>query len=231
MRDYWSYCGEIADLDLMRFPDSGRFRGIAFITFATVRCSASSAALLMSSAGRKSLLQVEPSCHSCVQVQQFCFLSPSQCWSPCRAWITRHCLVRRRRAMRPRWRATARCWSRRGSRWSPARRPAQRPAPHPTRRLRSTRAPRPRRAAPHAAIALRRLALVDVQHRRPDGLPEAKCHARRCYVACILGAVTARRMLEHALAHIYLHSMFACCHRLECVMLCTPCCASWCALQ
>lgn len=31
----------------MRFPDSGRFRGIAFITFATVRCSASSAALLM----------------------------------------------------------------------------------------------------------------------------------------------------------------------------------------
>ena len=47
MCDYWSYCGEIADLDLMRFPDSGRFRGIAFITFATVRCLALSAALLM----------------------------------------------------------------------------------------------------------------------------------------------------------------------------------------
>ena len=47
VRDYWSYCGEIADLDLMRFPDSGRFRGIAFITFATVRCLASGAALLI----------------------------------------------------------------------------------------------------------------------------------------------------------------------------------------
>ena len=47
VRDYWSYCGEIADLNLMRFPDSGRFRGIAFITFATVRCLALSAALLL----------------------------------------------------------------------------------------------------------------------------------------------------------------------------------------
>ena len=47
MREYWSYCGEVADLDLMRFPDSGRFRGIAFITFATVRCQASLAALLL----------------------------------------------------------------------------------------------------------------------------------------------------------------------------------------
>lgn len=37
MREYWSYCGEIESLDLMRFPDTGRFRGIAFITFATVR--------------------------------------------------------------------------------------------------------------------------------------------------------------------------------------------------
>lgn len=37
VREYWSYCGEIEDLDLMRFPDSGRFKGIAFITFATVR--------------------------------------------------------------------------------------------------------------------------------------------------------------------------------------------------
>lgn len=37
MRDYWSYCGEIEDMDLMRFPDTGRFKGIAFITFADVR--------------------------------------------------------------------------------------------------------------------------------------------------------------------------------------------------
>jgi len=34
--EYWSYCGEIEALDMLTFPDSGRFRGIAFITFATV---------------------------------------------------------------------------------------------------------------------------------------------------------------------------------------------------
>lgn len=38
MEDYWSYCGEIESLDLMRFPDTGRFKGIAFITFKTVSC-------------------------------------------------------------------------------------------------------------------------------------------------------------------------------------------------
>ena len=37
VREYWEFCGPIEDLDLMRFPDSGRFRGIAFITFAEVR--------------------------------------------------------------------------------------------------------------------------------------------------------------------------------------------------
>ena len=37
IREYWSFCGEIEDLDLMRFPDTGRFKGIAFITYATVR--------------------------------------------------------------------------------------------------------------------------------------------------------------------------------------------------
>lgn len=36
VREYWSYCGEIEDLDLMRFPDTGRFKGIAFVTFAEV---------------------------------------------------------------------------------------------------------------------------------------------------------------------------------------------------
>ena len=34
--DYWGYCGEIESLDLMRFPDTGRFKGICFITFKTV---------------------------------------------------------------------------------------------------------------------------------------------------------------------------------------------------
>ena len=37
MREYWSYCGDIESLDIMRFPDTRRFKGIAFITFATVR--------------------------------------------------------------------------------------------------------------------------------------------------------------------------------------------------
>ena len=36
MWDYWGYCGEIESLDLMRFPDTGRFKGICFITFKTV---------------------------------------------------------------------------------------------------------------------------------------------------------------------------------------------------
>ena len=34
--EYWGYCGEIEALDMMTFPDTGRFRGIAFITFCTV---------------------------------------------------------------------------------------------------------------------------------------------------------------------------------------------------
>ncbi len=33
---YWGYCGEIESLDLMHFPDTGRFKGICFITFKTV---------------------------------------------------------------------------------------------------------------------------------------------------------------------------------------------------
>ncbi|CAK0785027.1 hypothetical protein CVIRNUC_008232 [Coccomyxa viridis] len=33
--DYWGYCGDIESLDLMRFPDTGRFKGICFITFKT----------------------------------------------------------------------------------------------------------------------------------------------------------------------------------------------------
>ncbi|KAL6774421.1 hypothetical protein ACKKBG_A24945 [Auxenochlorella protothecoides x Auxenochlorella symbiontica] len=35
IREYWGYCGEIESMDIMTFPDTGRFRGIAFITFAT----------------------------------------------------------------------------------------------------------------------------------------------------------------------------------------------------
>jgi hypothetical protein len=53
VREYWGYCGEVADLDLMRFPDTGRFRGIAFITFATARTSP--AALHLHAADSKKL--------------------------------------------------------------------------------------------------------------------------------------------------------------------------------
>jgi len=35
VRAYWEWCGEVASLDVMRFPDTGRFRGIAFVSFAT----------------------------------------------------------------------------------------------------------------------------------------------------------------------------------------------------
>lgn len=35
--EYWGYCGDIESLDMMTFPDTGRFRGIVFITFKTVR--------------------------------------------------------------------------------------------------------------------------------------------------------------------------------------------------
>ena len=35
MHEYWSYCGEIESMDLMTFPDTGRFRGIVFVTFTT----------------------------------------------------------------------------------------------------------------------------------------------------------------------------------------------------
>ena len=36
VREFWEECGEVGEVDLMRFPDTGRFKGIAFITFATV---------------------------------------------------------------------------------------------------------------------------------------------------------------------------------------------------
>ena len=39
MREFWSECGAIEALDVMRFPDTGRFKGIAFITFAEVGAS------------------------------------------------------------------------------------------------------------------------------------------------------------------------------------------------
>jgi nucleolin len=35
VRGFWEYCGPIESLDLLTFPDTGRFRGIAFITFST----------------------------------------------------------------------------------------------------------------------------------------------------------------------------------------------------
>uniref|UniRef100_A0A061R067 Nucleolin n=1 Tax=Tetraselmis sp. GSL018 TaxID=582737 RepID=A0A061R067_9CHLO len=35
IREYWEYCGEVEDVDMMTFPDTGNFRGIAFVTFRT----------------------------------------------------------------------------------------------------------------------------------------------------------------------------------------------------
>ena len=35
IREYWGECGGIEALDIMRFPDTGRFKGMVFITFAT----------------------------------------------------------------------------------------------------------------------------------------------------------------------------------------------------
>jgi nucleolin len=34
VHEYWSWCGEVRELDVLTFPDTGRFRGIAFVTFA-----------------------------------------------------------------------------------------------------------------------------------------------------------------------------------------------------
>lgn len=33
MHDFFHECGTIAELDCMTFPDTGKFKGIAFITF------------------------------------------------------------------------------------------------------------------------------------------------------------------------------------------------------
>ena len=35
VREFWEYCGPIESIDMLTFPDTGRFRGIAFITFLT----------------------------------------------------------------------------------------------------------------------------------------------------------------------------------------------------
>lgn len=34
-QEYWSYCGEIESMDLMRFPGTGNFNGTMFVTFCT----------------------------------------------------------------------------------------------------------------------------------------------------------------------------------------------------
>jgi len=39
VRAYWEFCGPIEALDLLRFKDTGRFNGAAFITFATEVCA------------------------------------------------------------------------------------------------------------------------------------------------------------------------------------------------
>ncbi|KAG1660888.1 hypothetical protein FOA52_015930 [Chlamydomonas sp. UWO 241] len=35
LTEYWAFCGEIASMDLLRFPDTGNFNGTMFITFTT----------------------------------------------------------------------------------------------------------------------------------------------------------------------------------------------------
>jgi RNA recognition motif-containing protein len=35
IREYWSYCGEIENMELLYFPDTGNFNGVMFITFTT----------------------------------------------------------------------------------------------------------------------------------------------------------------------------------------------------
>lgn len=38
VRAYWEECGPIESMDLLRFKDSGRFNGAAFVTFKTEVC-------------------------------------------------------------------------------------------------------------------------------------------------------------------------------------------------
>jgi len=33
VKEYWEFCGPVEEVDLMTFPDTGRFRGIAIVTF------------------------------------------------------------------------------------------------------------------------------------------------------------------------------------------------------
>ena len=35
VREYWEACGSIEVLDLLKFPDTGRFKGVLFVTFST----------------------------------------------------------------------------------------------------------------------------------------------------------------------------------------------------
>lgn len=67
IREYWSECGAIEDLDLMRFPDTGRFKGIAFITFEEVwTCTApccwfaSASRPLLESSTKEGLMSCSP---------------------------------------------------------------------------------------------------------------------------------------------------------------------------
>lgn len=56
VREYWGYCGNIAALDMLVFPDTGNFNGVMFITFATeVRGGEEQAALHADTAGMRGL--------------------------------------------------------------------------------------------------------------------------------------------------------------------------------
>lgn len=46
IRYYFEGCGTIIDVDCMKFPDTGKFRGIAIITFEVIICNGCSYSLI-----------------------------------------------------------------------------------------------------------------------------------------------------------------------------------------
>lgn len=87
IKEYWSFCGEIEDLDVMRFPDTGRFKGIAFITYTTVSFETLVASCVFFRFGvhtivfgayvAATLLLTSAACTICCPVQQHCIWGSS----------------------------------------------------------------------------------------------------------------------------------------------------------
>lgn len=74
VREYWSFCGAIDDLALMRFPDTGRFKGMAFITYATDEAYEAALACDGADLDGKMLRVRLPACFSCLLLL-FCVAS------------------------------------------------------------------------------------------------------------------------------------------------------------